>query len=224
VAPLVKAAIEKGRLTDFPEIERDVLAGRALLWIAWNGEKIKAAAVTELGVANGEKFCTIVACGGHDRSQWLHLLAVLEAYGEAEGCAAMRIYGRRGWLKLLPDYRTTRVLLEKKLPITWHARHVPPPQPKSGLPDFGQFKRRTRAGPGSVGERAEEQTHNLVRVRGICPSPHPSPRKGGEREPTASAARASAHTKRICIDGWHDTEQRHEQRVQPELAAAIPER
>jgi hypothetical protein len=27
----------------------------------------------------------------------------------------MRIYGRRGWLKLLPDYRTTRVLLEKAL-------------------------------------------------------------------------------------------------------------
>jgi hypothetical protein len=27
----------------------------------------------------------------------------------------MRIYGRRGWLKLLPEYRTTRVLLEKEL-------------------------------------------------------------------------------------------------------------
>jgi hypothetical protein len=108
--------MEKGRLTDFAEVERDVLAGCALPWIAWNGEKIKAAAVTELGIANGEKFCTIVACGGRDRGLWLHLLAGLEAYGEAEGCAAIRIYGRRGWLKLLPDYRTTRVLLEKKLP------------------------------------------------------------------------------------------------------------
>ena len=27
----------------------------------------------------------------------------------------MRIYGRRGWRKLLPEYRTTRVLLEKTL-------------------------------------------------------------------------------------------------------------
>ena len=34
----------------------------------------------------------------------------------------MRIYGRRGWLKLLPDYRTTRVLLEKKL-LPTSARH-----------------------------------------------------------------------------------------------------
>jgi len=116
VARLIKSAMEKGRLTDFAEVERGVLAGRALLWIAWNGEKIKAAAVTELGIPNGEKFCTVVACGGSERGQWLHLLAQLEAYGKAEGCAAMRIYGRRGWLKLLPDYRPARVLLEKKLP------------------------------------------------------------------------------------------------------------
>ena len=83
---------------------------------------IKAAAVTELTSANGEKFCTIVACGGHDRSQWLPLIARLEAYGRREGCAAMRIYGRRGWRKLLPEYRTTRVLLEKELVTHRHPR------------------------------------------------------------------------------------------------------
>jgi len=92
-----------------------VRVGRARLWLAWNGEKIKAAAVTELSQANGETFCTIVACGGHDRSQWLPLIAGLEAYGRTQGCAAMGIYGRRGWRKLLPQYRTTRVLLEKEL-------------------------------------------------------------------------------------------------------------
>ena len=115
VASLIKAAMEKGRLSSFADVEHAVRNGNALLWLAWNGETVKAAAVTELAVANGEKFCTIVACGGHDRSQWLPLLAGLETYGRAQGCAAMRIYGRRGWLKLLPEYRTTRVLLEKEL-------------------------------------------------------------------------------------------------------------
>lgn len=38
--------MEKGRLSDFAAVERDVLAERALLWLAWNGETIKAAAVT----------------------------------------------------------------------------------------------------------------------------------------------------------------------------------
>jgi hypothetical protein len=113
--PLIKAAMEKGRLSSYADVEHSVRNGTALLWLAWNGETIKAAAVTELTSANGEKFCTIVACGGHDRSQWLPLIAGLEAYGSREGCAAMRIYGRRGWRKLLPEYRTTRVLLEKPL-------------------------------------------------------------------------------------------------------------
>jgi len=115
VASLIRAAMEKGRLSSFTDVEHSVRDGRALLWLAWNGENIKAAAVTELSQANGERFCTIVACGGHDRAQWLPLLGDLEAYGKAQGCAAMRIYGRRGWRKLLPEYRTTRVLLEKPL-------------------------------------------------------------------------------------------------------------
>jgi hypothetical protein len=115
VASLIKAAMEKGRLSSYADVEHAVRNGKALLWLAWNGEKIKAAAVTELTYANGEKFCTIVACGGHERSQWLPLIAGLEAYGRTQGCAAMRIYGRRGWRKLLPEYRTRRVLLEKEL-------------------------------------------------------------------------------------------------------------
>ena len=115
VASLIRAAMEKGRLSSYAEVEHAVRNGNALLWLAWNGETVKAAAVTELAHANGETFCTIVACGGHDRSHWLPLIAGLEAYGKAQGCAAMRIYGRRGWRKLLPDYRTTRVLLEKPL-------------------------------------------------------------------------------------------------------------
>jgi hypothetical protein len=114
-SPRIRAAMRKGRLTNYADVERAVLDGGALLWIAWNGETIKAAAVTELSAANGERFCTIVACGGSDRGQWLPLIANLERYARAQGCKAMRIFGRRGWSKLLPNYRTARVLLEKDI-------------------------------------------------------------------------------------------------------------
>jgi hypothetical protein len=115
VAHLVRAAMRKGRLSEFDDVERGVRGGRMLLWVAADPRAIWAAAVTELHVVNGEKFCTIVACGGHDRGQWLHLLDGLESHAKAEGCAAMRVYGRRGWGKLLKDYRVTRLLLEKTL-------------------------------------------------------------------------------------------------------------
>ena len=116
-APLIKAAMAKGRLTDHAEVAQRVRDGRALLWLGWDGNAIRAAAVTELSAANGERFCTIVACGAQrgDRSRWLPLLAGLENYARAEGCTTMRVFGRRGWLKLLPDYRAARVILEKPL-------------------------------------------------------------------------------------------------------------
>jgi hypothetical protein len=115
VAPLIQAAMKRGRISDFAGVACAVHAGRALVWIVWDGERIKAAVVTELGTANGERFCTIVACGGRDRREWLPLLGALERCARAEGCKAMRIFGRRGWERLLPDYKPARVLLEKEL-------------------------------------------------------------------------------------------------------------
>jgi hypothetical protein len=115
VAPLIKAAMLRGAITDFTDVEDAVFAGRALVWIAWNGTAIKAAAVTQLSTVHGERFCTIVACGGRDRGEWLELLGSLERYAKSENCQTIRIFGRRGWERLLPDYRPARVLLQKEL-------------------------------------------------------------------------------------------------------------
>ena len=126
IAPLIKAAMVRGAITDFAEVEAAVLAGRALVWIAWNGAAIKAVAVTQLSTVHRERFCTIVACASgrlrpssrtkrQDRSEWLPLLAGLERYAKSENCRAIRIFGRRGWERLLPDYRPARVLLQKEL-------------------------------------------------------------------------------------------------------------
>ncbi|HLH96442.1 MAG TPA: hypothetical protein VKW08_15105 [Xanthobacteraceae bacterium] len=115
VAHLIRAAMVKGRISEFADVERAVLDGQALLWVVADPGTIWAAAVTQIAYVAGEKFCTIVACGGRERTRWLDLKSALEAYAKAEGCAAMRIHGRRGWVRALPDYRLTRVLLEKSL-------------------------------------------------------------------------------------------------------------
>jgi hypothetical protein len=115
VAHLIRAAMRKGRISDFADVERAVLAGTQLLWVAADSAAIWAAATTELTHANGEKLCTIVACGGRHRARWLPLKKELEKFAQAEGCAAIRIHGRRGWAREFPDYRLTRILLEKQL-------------------------------------------------------------------------------------------------------------
>src|SRR5258708_1294294 len=79
VPPLLKAAVVRTDLTHFGDVERDVLSGQGLLWIAWSG-KIEAAATTVLTETDTSKICVLTACGGKDMRRWLPLLETIEAY------------------------------------------------------------------------------------------------------------------------------------------------
>jgi hypothetical protein len=115
VAPLIAVAMRRGGLGELADIARSLAGGAALLWLAWDGERIIAAAVTELALINGEKLCTILACGGAGFTRFGHLIGGLEHYARAERCVRMRICGRKGWARRLRDYAITRVIIEKRL-------------------------------------------------------------------------------------------------------------
>jgi hypothetical protein len=108
--PLIKAALERTRLSNIEDIESDVLEGRQLLWLAWS-DRIEAAATTQL--ASG--VCILTACSGHDRERWLPLFDRIEKYARDECCSTMRIFGRKGWERVLDGYRVEHVILEKAL-------------------------------------------------------------------------------------------------------------
>jgi hypothetical protein len=112
---LIRAAMRRGDIGAYAPVEQAVHAGRALLWLAIEGETILAAAVTELHQTEWRKVCVIVACGGKTRARWLHLLGRIEEFARAEGCSATRIVGRKGWARVLNGYRTKRIVLEKDL-------------------------------------------------------------------------------------------------------------
>lgn len=107
--------MERGDLGRFDDVERDVLNGSALLWLAWNEPKIEGAAVTQLSTTEKSKVCTIVACGGEGFRRWVHLIEQLEDYARNEGCDCTRILGRPGWQRVLKDYAAKKVILEKAL-------------------------------------------------------------------------------------------------------------
>src|SRR4051812_6979599 len=107
---LIRAAIERTDLSDFADIEKDVLAGDQLLWLAIS-DHVEAAATTHLS----RGVCTLVACSGHERERWLPLFATIEKYAKNEGCHTMRLYGRKGWERVLNGYRAEHVILEKAL-------------------------------------------------------------------------------------------------------------
>jgi hypothetical protein len=73
-----------------------------------------------LAATEWRKVCEIIACGGKGmrspRGQgWLHLIEKIEDYARAEGCSTVRVVGRKGWKRMLTDYRARRVILEKEI-------------------------------------------------------------------------------------------------------------
>jgi len=116
VAPLVERAIVTTGLSAFASIERDILLGTSLLWVAWDGSLIEAAAATSLQETDAGKVCVITACAGKGMTRWLPLIRGIEAYAQAEGCRCVRIFGRKGWARVLEGYRQTYSIIDKQLP------------------------------------------------------------------------------------------------------------
>jgi hypothetical protein len=115
VSPLLRAACRRTGLNAFSDIEDDILAGRSLLWVAWNGRAVEAAAATVLINSEIGKVCVITACGGSGMKRWLPLIGRIENYAGNEGCVRVRIYGRKGWLRALDGYAQKHVIMDKEL-------------------------------------------------------------------------------------------------------------
>lgn len=113
VSELIANACMRGG-GDFAAIERAVMAGDAILWVAHEGPDVLGAAVTQLLMRGPRKICTLYAMGGElDRVR--PVLDMLERYAVDAGCDAMEVCGRPGWARILRDYRVTRVEMEKRL-------------------------------------------------------------------------------------------------------------
>ncbi len=111
VAHLVEGAFRKVGLGDFTLLEKNLEEGKSLLWLAWDGTKIHAVATTDL---YGDH-CTISSCAGKHLEQFLPLIKDLEQYARNEGKKSIRVEGRRGWERILKDYKRKAVVLEKVL-------------------------------------------------------------------------------------------------------------
>ena len=119
VEPLLRRAVTRTGISAFCNVEREILCGDALLWLAVEGEgsrlAILAAVSTSLQRTDAGKVCVITACAGKDMPRWLSLIEHIEKFARNEGCHCVRIYGRRGWLRALDGYEQIHVILDKEL-------------------------------------------------------------------------------------------------------------
>lgn len=115
VAPMLEAAMRRGGEMSMADLYECVASRSAFwLWVAWGGE-LEAAMVTEIADTIDGRVCVIVALGGENMGRWIAMKSKIEDYARAENCTRMRLYGRKGWARVLTDYRPTRIVLEKEL-------------------------------------------------------------------------------------------------------------
>jgi hypothetical protein len=113
---LVKRAFESGiGDSTFEETEHAIMSGLALLWLAWDGSAIIVAVTTELVKTPRHKICLVTSCGGTELASWVGFMRNIEAYASAEGCDVVRVMGRRGWKRALPEFHEPWIVLDKAL-------------------------------------------------------------------------------------------------------------
>ena len=101
--------------------EEDILeylkTGYYILWIATekDSDTIVGAMTIEYAYYPKYKMCRIATIAGKRMSEWIGDLYMLENWAKAQGCDYMDMYARRGWKKMLKDYKEDCILLRKKL-------------------------------------------------------------------------------------------------------------
>jgi len=115
VLPLLKPALDWSGECGAAALQDRLLSGIYRLWLCHEGAGPIAAAVTEIVTTIRGPVCVLVLCGGSERHKWMGLLDEIETWAAMQGCKELRIYGRPGWTRVLPDYQVERVVLTKDL-------------------------------------------------------------------------------------------------------------
>ena len=95
------------------QLKTQCAAGESQLWFVWSGT-LDGAAVTTTAPSRRGPLCIIVAAGGK-MATCLGFLDEIEKWAKSIGCAGIRIYGRKGWSRVLRDYKVTRFVYDKEI-------------------------------------------------------------------------------------------------------------
>jgi hypothetical protein len=113
--PILEPAFDETSDSTIEATEADVMSGMALLWLAWDGKKLIAAATTAINITPRHKICIVTSAGGVHSKLWDQFMPMVEKYAKDEGCERVRAMGRNGWAKVLVGYEQPWIVLDKVL-------------------------------------------------------------------------------------------------------------
>ena len=116
VYPLIdKAQVYAAGELDTQDFFAMIENGDMQLWIAEDDGDIFAMMLTEFVQYPRKKVMRIVSIGGEGMNRWMKYFPALEAAALSVGCTGFEIFGRKGWLRVLKDWKCSYHVLTKDI-------------------------------------------------------------------------------------------------------------
>ena len=109
---LLRAVQRSNGAHNIEDIKKKCLSGDFILWMANN---LGAAVILAVSDYPKGKQCDIVMMGGDGFNSWFAELADIEDWIKRIGCKRITLTGRKGWLRVLPDYELQTITMVKTL-------------------------------------------------------------------------------------------------------------
>ena len=116
VAPLLEMVKEhtEGELETDDFLE-PLTHGNMQLWIATEDKDIHAVMVTQFVIYPQKNILRIISLAGDDFEKIRNFQEIIEGFAIKNECTALEMWGRKGWKKLLPDWRDNYIVYTKDL-------------------------------------------------------------------------------------------------------------
>ena len=89
--------------------------GEMQLWIVIEDKEIIAALITQVIPYPQKKVLRLISLAGEDFNKFKDFISMVESFAIRSECSSLEMWGRKGWKKLLPDWKDSYIVFTKDI-------------------------------------------------------------------------------------------------------------
>ena len=89
--------------------------GDMQLWVVVENKHVNAALITQIIPYPQKKVLRLISLAGEDFQEIKGFLEMVEVFALKNGCSSLEMWGRKGWKKLLSDWKDSYIVYTKDL-------------------------------------------------------------------------------------------------------------
>ena len=89
--------------------------GQMQLWVAIEDKEVHSAMITQIIPYPQKRVLRIISLAGSEFEKLYHFIDMVESFAIQSECSAIEMWGRKGWKKLLPDWKDSYIVFTKDI-------------------------------------------------------------------------------------------------------------